>query len=143
MLNKANTVFLLLLLAWFTVFITGLSIGDVIFAERDYDLITFIWWLLFLGCVFLYFVKQKIGQYVCIVFQFTWIAMQGLNFFGSPEGIARYNEIFEKTHSLIPPSDTFLVPDTAHLILFVLLLLSFIFMLIKIIVSRKKNPQTQ
>jgi len=138
MLNKANIALLLLLFAWFTVFVTGLSISNVIFTERDYDFITFIWWLLFLGCVILYFIKQGIGQYVCIVFQFIWIVMQGLNFFASPEGIARYNEIFEKTHSLIPASDTFLVPDTAHLILFVLLLSSFILMLMKIIVSRKK-----
>lgn len=125
MLKKITTVILLLLLLWFTLFVTGLSIGDTIFTIRDFDVITVVWWVLFLICVGLYFRKPKIGVTVGIIFEFIWIVMQALNFLGPPTGIAKYNAFFEDTHHILPPSNTTLVPDTAHLILFVLLLLSF------------------
>ena len=141
MAKKVNLVFLLLLLAWFTIFITGLSIGDAVLAEKDFDVVTIVWWVLYIGCVVLFLAKPKIGQYVCTVFQFLWIIMQSLNFFASPSGIAHYNDLFKDTHHIMAPSDTFLIPDTAHLILLTLLLLSFAAMIVFIVTSWKSKTK--
>ena len=130
-----TTAAILLLLVWFTIFITGLSIGGAVLAERGFDLLTFIWWVLFIGCVILYLVNPAIGQYVCAVFMFLWIAMQSVNFFTrSPKRIAGYNKLFERTHHIIGPSDKIVIPDTAHLILLALLLMSFVLIVIGILV---------
>lgn len=131
-----NHVFLLLLLAWFSMFMIGLSIGGAVYIPKGRpDWLTSTWWVLFIGCVILFFIKPMIGKYVCIGFQFIWIFMQARNFFASPTGIANYNKIFKGTHYIIPPSDKFLIPNTAHIILFTLLILSFISMLAIIITS--------
>jgi len=133
MLTIVTTASILLLLAWFTVFITGLSVGGIIFAEKGFDLLTFVWWVMFAGCVILFLVNPAIGQYVCVVFMLMWIAMQSLNFFArSPQRISGYNKLFERTHHIIPPSEKVVIPDTAHLILFSLLLIAFVLMSIKI-----------
>ena len=129
-----TTISILLLLAWFTIFITGLSIGGTVFAARDFDKLTFVWWLLLFGCAVLFLVNPAIGRYVCAVFLLLWIIIQSLNFFPSPERAASYNKLFKHTHHIIPPSDRVAIPDTAHLILFTLLLVSFVLMVIGIFI---------
>ena len=131
-LTIATVISVLLLLAWFTIFITGLSIGDAVLAERSFDKATFVWWLLFFGCVILLMINPAIGRYVCAVFLLLWIIIQSLNFFPSPKRAASYNNLFKHTHHIIPPSDKIAIPDTAHLILLTLLLVSFVLVVIGI-----------
>jgi hypothetical protein len=114
--------------------IIGISIRGTVFTEKGFHLITFLWWALYLGCVILFVTIPNIGKYAVAGFQFIWIGMQSMNFFASKEGIANYNKNFKNTHHVIKPSNKFLVPDTAHLILFALLLSSFAFTVIRIFI---------
>lgn len=131
-----NVVLLLALLLWFAVVAIGLTVKGIVIAERDFDLITIVWLVLFAGCVVSFFVIPSVGQFVTVGFQFVWIAMQSLNFIRpTPERAAGYNRTFKNTHHIIPASEKYVIPDTAHLILFTLLALSFVAMLLNIIMG--------
>jgi len=134
MLFILNWFFLIMLLVWFAVVVIGLTINNIIIAERGSDLITIAWLALFVGCVASYFFIPSIGQFVTLGFQFVWIVMQSLNFIRpTPRKVANYNKVFRNSHHIIPPSDTYVIPDTAHIILLSLLVLSFVFMLLNIL----------
>ena len=143
-MNKLNAILLLLLLIWFTWLTHSSVLGDTIFTinffhtETSYDLVTTLWWAVFTLLVIVYFVKPKIGKYACAAFQLVWIIAQSMNFSMSPEVLVQYNRVFENTHHIIAPSDTIWIPDTAHLILFALLIMSFLTQLSLIIISKKK-----
>ena len=125
------------LLLWFMFAVTGLSFGNTIFAVRDFDLITFIWFVLYTAAAVLFYMKEKSAKYILAVFLFIWTAMQSLNFFASPSGIASYNKLFENHHYIIPPSETMLIPDTYHLILLFLIVLTLAVNIIFIINSKR------
>ena len=138
MLSIFNSVFLLMLLAWFAVLaLIGLSIKGAVIAERGvFDLLTTVWFVLFAGCVILFFVRPNIGQYVCAGFMVIWLLVQSINFIPpSPKKAAGYNNTFKNTHHIIPPSDKIAIPDTGHLILLSLLVISLVFMVATIILA--------
>jgi len=136
MLIIVNWFILIMLLVWFAIVVIGLTIKNIVIAEKGYDLITIAWLVLFVGCVASYFFAPSIGQFVTVGFQLVWIVMQSLNFIRpTPRKVANYNKVFRSSHHIIPPSDKYVIPDTAHLILLSLLVLSFVFMLLNIFIG--------
>jgi hypothetical protein len=130
------------LLAWFSLAVFGVSVGNTILTLRDYDFTTILFFGIYAVLVILFFLKESIFKYVNMVFCFLWLLGQMMNFFASPAGVANYNRIFHETHHIVPPSDTIAVPDTYHLILQSLIVLVFISLLAYCIKTHKKPAVT-
>ena len=130
-----------LLWFWFLFAVTGLSLGGTVFTASDFDLITFIWFVLYTIVVILYLIKVKVSEIIMLVFIFAWIAMQSPNwiFPKSENAIAGYNRIFEGSHYIIPSSNTIIVPNTYHLILFCLIVIAFIANSILVISEKRQT----
>jgi len=130
---------LIALLVWFTLAVTGFSIGGFFLIERDFDLTVCITWILYAICVILFFWKEMIGKYITGILLFLWISVQCLDLTTrTQEGIAGYNLLFEKTHRIIPPSNNFPIPDTYHLVLLFLVTLSLVNVILTIIKTRQR-----
>lgn len=138
-----TSVLIVMLLIWFSFDITGLRIGKVIFAEsclKDEPL-DVIWWVIFLGSVVLRFISHSIGFYVMmIVVLALWLTIQyyfTFRYIIFPESnkIQGYNKFFLNTHHVIEPSEKILVPDTYHIVLFGLIIMSFIATIIEVILK--------
>ena len=128
-----------LLLLWFTFDITGLKIGQTKLVTSAFidEPIDFVFWLIFIGSIVLFILKDKIGKYVIAGFIFLWGGVQLSIYFKSKAGIESYNQFFSDTHHIIEASENFLVKDTYHLILDVLILLAFISAILYIILKLK------
>ena len=128
-----------LLLIWFTFDITGLKIGQTKLVTSAFvdEPIDFVFWLIFIGSIVLFILKDNIGKYVIAGFIFLWGGIQLSIYFKSESGIESYNHFFSETHHIIEASESFIVKDTYHLILDVLILLSFISAISYIILKLK------
>ena len=128
-----------LLLLWFTFDITGLKIGKTKFVTSAFidEPIDFVFWLIFIGSISLFILKDNIGKYVISGFIFLWGGIQLSIYFKSKSGIESYNQFFSDTHHMIEASENFIVKDTYHLILDVLILLAFISAILYIILKLK------
>ena len=128
-----------LLLLWFTFDITGLKIGQTKLVTSAFidEPIDFVFWLIFIGSIVLFILMDNIGKYVVAVFVFIWGAVQFSIYFKSKSGIESYNQFFSDTHHIISASENFIVKDTYHLILDVLILLAFISSILYIILRIK------
>ena len=117
-----------LLLLWFTFDITGLKIGQTKLVTSAFvdEPVDFVFWLVFIGSIVLFILKDNIGKYVIACFVFLWGVIQLSIYFKSKAGIESYNRFFSDTHHIIEASENFIVKDTYHLILDVLILLAFI-----------------
>ena len=127
------------LLLWFTFDITGLKIGQIKFVTSAFidEPIDFVFWLIFIGSIVLFILKDKIGKYVIAIFIFMWGVVQFSIYFKSQSGIERYNQFFSDTHHIIAASENFIVKDTYHLILDVLIILAFISVILYITLKIK------
>ena len=128
-----------ILLAWFSLAVIGVSFGNTILTLRDYDFTTVLFFGIYTVLVVLFFLKENIFKYVNAVLCFFWFLAQMMNFFASPNGVANYNRIFSETHHILPPSDTIAVPNTYHLVLQILIVLVFISLLVYCIRTRIKH----
>ena len=128
-----------LLLLWFTFDITGLKIGQTKLVTSAFvdEPIDFVFWLIFLGSIVLFILKDNIGKYVIAGFIFLWGAIQLSIYFTSKSGIESYNQFFFDTHHIIAASENFIVKDTYHLILDGLILSAFISAILYIILKLK------
>ena len=128
-----------LLLLWFTFDITGLKIGRARFVTSAFidEPIDFVFWLIFIGSIVLFILKDNVGKYVIDVFIFLWGAIQFYIYFKSKSGIESYNQFFSDTHHIIEASENFIVKDTYHLILDVLILLALISSILYLILKVK------
>ena len=130
-----------LLLLWFTFDITGLKIGQTKLVTSAFvdEPVDFVFWLGFIACIFLFILKDNIGKYVITGFVFLWGGVQLYIYFKSKSGIESYNQFFSDTHHIIGASENFIVKDTYHLILDVLILLAFIATISYIILKLKEK----
>ena len=137
---KIITIALLgLLLLWFTFDMTGLKIGQAKLVTSAFidEPIDFVFWLIFIVSRVLFILNDKIGKYIIAGFIFLWGGVQLSMYFKSKSGIESYNQFFSDTHHIIEASENFIVKDTYHLILDVLILLAFISTILYLILKLK------
>jgi len=139
-----------LLFFWFTLDMTGATIGEIILVEAAWNTIDGVWWLIFLALSLLFFYKDKVGRYLLLVFVSLWAIIQfsshwSYTIFGvSKEKLVSYNEFFKETYHIIPASDEILIPDFYHIILHILILLALYYLIFYIFRSNeleKENDQ--
>lgn len=128
-MKKITAIIIGVLFVWFTLDITGFVVGNftlVVSAFKD-EPIDILWWAIFLVGFILFIFKDKIGKYFMLVFLAIWgLFIQAPIYFGSKEQIAGYNNFFsnERTHRLIPASNSFVIKDTYHIFLDLFILIS-------------------
>lgn len=143
MKTKEN-ICLVALIFWFTLDITGFSIGKFCLVEslgiRSIDTL---WWAIFMVLSILYFLKGKIWNWVLTGFVTLWIFIQYTShwhytLFGvSQKKLLSYNKFFEKTYHIVPSSNSVLVPDLYHIILHILLIFTIIELIKRTKLSKK------
>ncbi len=134
----------LCLLLWFSLDMVGIDINGYILVTRSYreDGVFF---LIFLILCIWYVLKDKIGKYFLAGWLFIWFLAQFLShwyytIFGPSQGKINF---FAETIKLIPSSSIY-IPDLYHIILHILILISFINMIIFCVTSNKiKDSSTQ
>ena len=97
-------------------------------------------WALYAASIVMMFVNPAVGQWMLlgffilgtIVLFFTTVKYM---IFPNENKIKGYNKYFSKTHHIIKPSDTKLVPDTFHIALLALVPSNLIMVIIYIFVS--------
>ena len=137
---KIVTIAILSLLSvWFTFNITGLKIGQTKLVTSAFidEPIDFVFRLIFIGSIVLFILKDKIGKYIIALFILLWGGIQFSIYFKSKSGIESYNKFFSDTHHIIEASENFIVKDTYHLILDILILLAFVSVIVYIILKLK------
>lgn len=142
-MKKICIISIVILLLWFTLDLTGFSIGDVTLVEAAWNSIDGVWWLIFIALSILFIVKDKIGKYLLSVFIFLWVIIQYFShwyytlFGASDKKIISYNRFFKETYHIIGPSETMVVPDLYHIVLHILILETLICLIVFCINSKK------
>ncbi|MDR2090139.1 MAG: hypothetical protein LBP62_00540 [Clostridiales bacterium] len=138
-------IFLGVLFVWFSFDMTGLKSGQTkivtpAFPDTPED---FVFWLLFVGAIVVFVLKDGVGKYVLTGFLLVWFLIQATVYFSGGEGIARYNDFFFDTHRIFAASDKFIIKDTYHMFLDVFILSALIaavwYLVLKIRIRRTKN----
>lgn len=130
------------LFLWFSLDMTGFSIGNIKLVEAAWNSIDGVWWLIYLSLSILFIVKEKIGKYLLSIFVFLWAVIQFYShwyytlFGASEKKIYSYNQFFIETYQIIPSSKEILIPDLYHIVLHFLILTTFFSLALLII---KKN----
>jgi hypothetical protein len=108
--------------------VTGFRIKNFVLVDGSClinEPIDMVFWIPYLGSVIAFWIWESIGQWVMLGF----ISLATITFFlttvrfmiwPNEKKIRGYNKFFEKTHHIIAPSETKLIPDTFHLTLLVL-----------------------
>lgn len=121
----------LILLIWFFFDMTGLRIGNFILTEMAWreDGIFFI---IYIVCFLLFLFKEKIGKYILSIWLFLWGITQFFShwyytIFGASQlKLSMYNNIYSETYHIVSRSETTIVPDLYHIILHILIVISFL-----------------
>lgn len=121
----------LILLIWFFFDMTGLRIGNFILTEMAWreDGIFFI---IYIACFLLFLFKEKFGKYVLSIWIFLWGITQFFShwyytiFGASQSKLNMYNNIYSETYNIVSRSETTIVPDLYHIILHILIVISFL-----------------
>jgi len=119
---------IVILFFWFSMDMTGFSIGGLTLVESAWNSIDGVIWLIFLGLSILFIFKEKIGKYMLTIFVLLWAVIQFVfhwryTLFGASEQkIISYNRYFKETYHIIPESDKILIPDLYHIVLFLLII---------------------
>lgn len=126
-----------ILFIWFTFDMTGLSFGSTKIVTSAFidEPIDFIFWLVLLGCIVLFILKDNLGKFIVTVYLFFWGAFQFSVYFRTGEKIIAYNNSFADTHHIIAASQEILIKDTYHIFLDIFIALSFVTSLVYIIVQ--------
>lgn len=143
-MKRTINILLGVLLLWFTLDITGFSLGKFCLVESPGILsIDTAWWMIFVICSILFFLKEKQGKYVLPVFLTAWTIIQytshwNYTIFGATERkLKGYNEYFANTYHVIPPSNRILIPDLYHIILHILIISLLVLIMVYIFQKRK------
>ena len=120
--------------------VTGFKIGKFILVRsciKD-EPIDLAFWVPYLAFVITFYYRPDIGKWLLISFYFIGFTILSINTYRftiwpNERKIKGYNKCFEKTHHIIPASEKRLIPDTFHIILYVLLLINLIVMFIFIV----------
>lgn len=140
-MKKAVNVLIFILFFWFTLDIVGMKIGHFYLVEsaiKD-EPIDIVWWVIFILCFILFIIKDKIGKYILLSFISIWCVIQYSMYLKSPKRIESYNSFFKETHHIISPSSNFLIKDTYHIFLDLLLFTVLLSLIIFTIKSRKQH----
>jgi hypothetical protein len=140
-MKKIMNILISVLLFWFTLDILGMKIGNFYLVEsaiKD-EPIDIIWWVIFVICFIIFIMKDKAGKYILLSFVSIWCFIQYSMYFKSPKQIENYNRFFKETHHIISTSDKFLVKDTYHIFLDLLLFVVLINLIIFIVKTKKSN----
>ncbi|HPY97624.1 MAG TPA: hypothetical protein PLZ06_01065 [Clostridia bacterium] len=142
-IKKTCMIFQTLLLMWFFLDMTGVSLGDKCLVTQSYreDGVFF---LIYLFTVILFIVKVHIGKWLVVVWTSLWFIAQFLShewytifncgIMGSVEGKIKY---FSGTLQWIRIEGKY-IPDIYHTVLHILILLVLISTIIYIVKSKKK-----
>ncbi|MCL2081172.1 MAG: hypothetical protein FWH16_03625 [Oscillospiraceae bacterium] len=135
-----------LLLMWFFFDVFGFSIGKFVFVEAAWNSIDGIWFLFFAGLFAMFCVKDKYGKYPLSIFLLIWAFVQFTShwyytiFGASEERIAGYNRFFGNTYFIVPASDSRIIPDFYHIVLYLFILFALSCMVMYCIKPKKNNP---
>ncbi|MDF2845619.1 MAG: putative rane protein [Herbinix sp.] len=129
----------LVLLAWFFLDMVGLSFGNNILVTRSYKE-DGIYFIIFAVAVILFILKEKVGKYILLIWLSLWFTTQFyshwyITILGPWERLRTY---FVNTIKLIPTKNIY-IPDLYHIVLHLLILVSFISLIVFLISSKKKN----
>lgn len=109
--------------------VTGFKIKDFVLVDGSClknEPIDMVFWIPYLGGVITFWIRPDIAQWVLLGF-FILVALTlffttvKFMIWQNENKIRSYNKFFERTHHIIKPSDTRLIPDTFHLALLVLI----------------------
>lgn len=143
MVKKISLISAILLLIWFLFDMFGLKIGDSYLVQAAWDDVDGIWYLLFIACFIIFCFKERLGKYILTGFLFLWGIAQFFShwyytiFGASEKKLEVYNNFFADTYHIIPASKNILIPDFYHIVLHILILVSFIFLSILCFKSNK------
>lgn len=140
-MKKIMNILISVLLFWFTLDILGMKIGNFYLVEsaiKD-EPIDIIWWVIFVICFIIFIMKDTVGKYILLSFVLIWCFIQYSMYFKAPKQIENYNRFFKETHHIISTSDKFLVKDTYHIFLDLLLFVVLINLIIFIVKAKKSN----
>ena len=142
--KKTALVFSLLLFVWFLFDITGLSLGKTIFVvsalkDEPIDLAMLIVYAISVG-TFICF--EKIGKWFLLFVVAFWTFIQGSMYFAA--SFDGYYNFFanEGTHQIFPANQFFLVKDTYHVVLDLLILAAFVSLAVFIAMSIKNKERS-
>jgi hypothetical protein len=141
--RKVSVTLAFVLLAWFTLDITGLSFGKIKIVTSAFtdEPIDALFWVIYVVSVLLYAFKENLGRWMISIVLLFWAFIQGKMYFGSKEGIARYNDYFSDMHRIFPSSDIFLIKDTYHLTLDLLILANIVLLIFHFACSKIAKRQ--
>jgi hypothetical protein len=136
--KKRTIIAIGILFAWFTLDMTGFTIGNftlVVSAFADDSFVDVIWWGIFVLGFSLFIFIDKIGRYFMLLFLGLWAYVQCAIYFRTIERIESYNNYFKSqgTHRLFPAFDTFIIKDTYHIFIDIFILASLICLIVFII----------
>ncbi|MDR1428502.1 MAG: hypothetical protein LBJ08_12220 [Bifidobacteriaceae bacterium] len=136
--KKVSLALIAVLFIWFLLDITGLSFGTttiVVSALID-EPIDIAFALVFAIAIFLFVWREKVGEWAVLIFLCAWATTQGSAYFR--EDFSGYYAFFarEGTHRILPQSTQFLIKDTYHLMLDLLILASLIGVIVFLILSK-------
>ena len=122
-------ILLIVLFIWFSLILPGVKVGRFVLcgsAIKGRSKLEIIMWLVFLLLLPIYVLLPFVGSIAMLVFLLLWLVAQWFFtiqyiFFPNEHRIKAYNQHFKHSHHIIKPSDKRLVPDTYHIVLFVLL----------------------
>ena len=121
----------LILLIWFFFDMTGLRIGNFILTEMAWQE-DGIFFIIYIACFLLFLFKDKFGKYVLSIWIFLWGITQFFShwyytiFGASQSKLNMYNNIYSETYHIVSRSETTIVPDLYHIILHILIVISFL-----------------
>lgn len=139
--KKISLVALTALAIWFLLDMTGFAMKDFClvvscFVDEPIDAVFFI---IFIIAIFLYAFKENVGKWLLGAVLAIWAFVQGQKYFMSTERIINYNNYFSNTYHIIKPSSVFLIKDTYHIVLDILIMLSIIAFCIHLVSNAKQN----
>ena len=132
-MREFTLIILIITFMVYTLNITGFSVKNFVLVEsciKD-EPIDLLFWVVYGISLLLFILSPNIGQYTTFAFILLCLGVQyhfTFRFFFRPDlkKIKGYNQFFERTHHIIRPSEQRLIPDTYHIILFLLLMINFV-----------------
>lgn len=143
MYKKFAVITNLILILYFFLDITGFQIGNFILVESAWqdDLI----FLLIYFLCFILFLRFDFGDYILSIWLFLWLVTQFFShwyytiFGASVDKLNSYHEYFKNTFQVFSENSRVIVPDLYHIVLHVLILISFMSV---VIYHFKKNSSS-
>jgi hypothetical protein len=136
---------MLALFIWEFFNMTGLSIaGQTVVVSAFIDEPIDIPFIIIYGaaiCLFIW--RERVGKWVCLVWLSLAALVQGAMYFRGD--FSSYYAFFanENTHRLFPPNDAFLIKDTYHIIIDLLILVALISVIAFLIINARRKREAR